>query len=42
MLEKVGRVEEVEKVGQEVGKSRRTLEKVIGKGRKSNENCRNK
>ena len=35
MLEKVGRVEKVEKVGEEVGESRRKFEKVPGKGRKA-------
>ena len=33
-LEKVGRVEKVETVGEEVGKSRRKLENVPGKSRK--------
>ncbi len=32
-MEKVGRVEKVENVGEEVGKSRRKFEKVLGKGR---------
>ena len=36
-MEKVGRVEKVEKVGEEVGKSRRKFETVIGKGRKTYE-----